>query len=422
MSLSLTDLAAVSVSQSEVDEARQRILHEQFERRIFKQIERFAGAKISSEVNDMACEAVRIIKQESLDVRRTRGMEVLSGIIMRLYCPHLDQAGELVPLPLKRASEIADSEEFLYTTYLPSTTSADAHENAELLLVGEAPAFAETKAGVPLADQWNITSSVCVECANFERCFHDTVLIQGKGKPRFDDRLFGCQFEPYASVQSRRMAEASRYCYTAGELLRQLLLQCGIGRGSWRRYLQQIRPRVLAVATNAVRRTNLGRSKSGGIANRQTESSDIVRDAGWLWLEAAMMEPRATVLLGNVALEAFGAASGSKRRGSGVIDYTFPFGMVYKTYHPSALIRTNVIMPWSLAQELESALTAQVDRQSAQSAKWKPHTILVHLFDTLSAAARYAISPDPMDDRSVGYADILPGFVLAREDVDGGDE
>lgn len=427
MTGSLSDLTSAVSTQVEADRARQRMLQEQFERLIFKQIERCIGTKkrsIPSELADMAAEAVRIVQQEPLEVRRVRGMEVLSGIIMRIYCMHLDEHGDLKSLPLKRAAEISGDEEHLYTTYLPSTTIADAHERAEILLVGEAPAFAETKAGVPLADLWNISSSVCSVCVNFERCFRDTVLIQHKARPRFDSRLFGCEFSEVARgyTPQRAMSVSAGYCYTAGELLRQLLLQCGIGRASWRRYLDQIRPRVLAVATNAIRRTNLGRSGSGGISNRVSDAADIARDAGWLWLEAAMMQPSATVLLGNVALESFGIASGSRRKGSGAMDYVFPFGMVYKSYHPSALIRTNVIMPWSILSELETALSEQAEHESVRSPKWKSRAILVHLFDTLSAAVRYVQSPDPMDDRAVGYADILPAFMLAPVDESAKDD
>lgn len=407
-SLSLSDLAAVDMG-DQVELARANAIKHQFERRLRAQVER-VGSRIDAVVTDLIDELVRVMQQEPLSVRRTRGLELLSELILHLYCPHLDDGG-LKPLPLKRASEISEEELPAYSTYLPSTVQSDADARAELLLIGEAPAFAETKTGVPLSDLWNITASVCTTCSRFDRCFLGTVLVSGKSHPRFGDRLFGCHYEP-----GEQLSPTGYHCYTAGEILRQLLLRCGIARACWGGWLDQVRPRVIAVATNALRRTNLTFSASGGISNGGTDSGRLSVDAGWLWLEAAMMEPKATVLLGNVALEAFGMATGSRRRGSGVIDYIFPFGMVYKSYHPSALLRTNVILPWTLEKELQTALEERVERRSMNTPKWRARMQLVHLYDTLFAASRYVQSPDPMNDRSVGYADILPGFAVSDDE------
>ena len=395
---------------SDIDQARHKLLVQRFQETIGKAVECYSGP-LGRQVRGWVQDAIDIIQGEPLSVRRDIGLKTLSNIIMAIYVPHMAEDGSFKSLPLRYPEDIRDDS--AYTTYFPSVTSPDAHPDAQILLVGEAPAFVETKIGVPLADLWNAVSSSCGVCRNFERCLLGTALLDKRTKPEFDRRLYGCEYEP----SDRRRVSPAMYCYTAGEILRQILVSAGVARASWGKFLPS-RYDVLAVATNVKRTTSLKRA-GNGFRNEPSDPKLVQQHAPWLWLEAAMMLPKATVLLGSIALAGYQACSGSKKgSGSGLIDYTLPFGAVYKTYHPSYLLRLDGGLCWRASDELSLALSENVSRQQvASDPRWKLRTALVHVHDTILAAANYTQSQHILDERA-GYTDIIQQFVIESiEDV-----
>ncbi|GIV21858.1 MAG: hypothetical protein KatS3mg023_3609 [Armatimonadota bacterium] len=406
-------LAQMELPVDELDDARHSVTVERFEQRINKILSKVYRQHLvpPKEVQTLARQALEILRDGSLQERRTTGMAVLSGLINRAYCEHLDDDGNFRPLELRYGKHLPDN----YSTYIPSTTIADAHPDAELLLIGEAPAFAETKIGVPLADLWNVTGSLCGVCVNFQRCFFNTVLVKGKTAPQFEQRLYGCEFSeaPEHLARVARVNAGGMTCYTAGEVLRKALVHVGIGRNSWGEYLNQTRCDVLAVATNVLRETTLAPSDKG-MANQSAPDQKYMEHADWLWLEAAMMAPRATVLLGGKAMLGYCTVTGSKRtKGSGLLDYHHPFGMVYRTYHPAALMRQFSV--WQVEDELRRAFEDKVTRQQVnENERWQARAMLVHLVDALLAAKRYCLKPDPLDSKSAGYNQIIPSYLTSQ--------
>lgn len=409
---------------SDARQAQRRMLRESFRQRLISVVssrvrQLYHTDSIPSDIQQIVARCIQLVETADLAQRRTEGLSLLSELILRLYSFSAEDRttpwGGLMPFAMKSGASASASEIEQYSRYYPSVTESDAHPDAEILLVGEAPGFTEVKVGIPLADLWNIASSVCSTCRHSERCLYNVSLLpSGVQKPSFGMRVIGCEYEslPDGAARARRISMSGTNVYTAGELLRRLLVKAGIGRASWGDYLSMVGVRAMAVVTNASRWASF-RKSSTGLSNGETSESWVQAHAPWLWLEAAMMQPRATVLLGGVALLGYSAATGSRKsKGSGLLDYQFPFGAVYKTYHPAAVMHAGGVRPWQVDALLEKAATADVQHQDVVRDRfWKGAMAVVHLLDTLHAAVRSLQRQDALDDPQLGYSDILPSYI-----------
>ena len=388
---------------------------EQFRHRLQQQLKLCKHPRIQ----EWSDRLVDIYLNGTLADRRTEGIRILSRMIMSVYS-RLDDDGNLVSLELRYPSELSDADFARYSTWCPSTMFAEAHPDIEILLVGQAPAYAENKVGVPLVDYFNLVGSACVQCSNFDRCFVDSVLVE-KSNARFDIRVLGCSFAPAdeKQLELRRIRLPGMNCNTAGELLRQLLLRAMIRRPSWGDH-SRWSGWVVGAATNAHRRTTFKRSPTG-VSNGVPDPKQIEIDSGWLWLEAALIEPKATVLLGNDALLAYQHCTGNKRKPSiNPFDHNKPFGVVYKTFHPSYVMRS-VSRPWKVPELLDRSVEESFHRHTLVVGERNHHlAVLVHMLDVLTSARKLASQSESLLERVGECSDILPSYVLgvdAGEDV-----
>jgi len=410
----LQKLGEVTIPHQQIEEFQNMELRREFAERLRRQLEKIKCR--DRRVHEWADQLIELYNTADLATLRTDGIRLLSYIIMGAF-GRLDDSGSLISMPLIAASEMFDTVkdpdgQERYKTWCPSTMFAEAHPEIEVLLVGQAPAFNENKVGIPLIDYENLTKSACIECVNFERCFVGTTLVE-KGKPDYSRRLLGCDFKECDSHQYERHKAmvVGMKCHTAGEVLRHALIQAGMVRPCWQVGVRE--NQVVAACTNAVRTTTLEES-STGVRNGQPTEEDIVRDEGWLWLEAALILPKATVLLGSDALLSYQLASGSKRKpGANPFDLMSPFGVVYKTYHPSYIMRKHgnrVFNPKRLVEDIEGVTPS---RQSlVPGGSHHELGAFTHLIDVLISARKLARQQNSLLEGIGECSNILPIYLL----------
>mgnify|MGYP001087343871 CR=1 FL=1 len=409
----LTKLAQTPIPHEKIEEFNEMRLKREFPDRLKRQLELMRCT--DRMVHRWADELIEMYQSSERSVLRTEGLRLLSKIIMGAF-RRLDENGQLRDMPLRSPRELKGDLEF-YITWCPSTMFAEAHPDIEVLLVGLAPAYAENKVGIPLVDYENLTSSACMECINFERCFMYSVLTE-RGKADFSSRLLGCQFQQADAhtIESRRVRVTGMHCHTAGEILRHALKKALLVRPSWGVPVRG--QQVVAAATNALRETTLELSVTG-VRNSQPDQAKIERDAGWLWLEAALIRPKATVLLGNDALTAYQICTGNKRKvGINPFDRSVAFGVVYKSYHPSYIMRRrgSTRRPDRMIEKIESD---SFTRQSLMPGN-DSHELgaLAHLIDVLTSARKVAAQEEPLLEKIDGSSDILPVYLLGDNNTE----
>lgn len=447
MSSIFDPLLEYELDEESIDRARHKWLVGEFEKRLNKLL---ANLSVGPKVNALKDEVVEILKDGDLSIRRTEGIRKLSHLLIysmadpsmtilaegnEVYLSNLslrtaDQINQLVAQSKRvgngnLANTTNGSKDIdwlnLYESYFPSTPQYDAHPDAEILLVGMAPGYVEGKTGIPLADLWNVQASNCASCANFQRCLVGTALLSSKQAYQPSKRLYGCEYEP---AQDEFRIQESTQCYTAGEVLRRILEKLSIGRASWK--LERAF-RTYAICTNVYRYMNREWGDKDS-RNAEIPAEAIKSHAGWLWLEAAMVQPRATVLLGRVAAEGYKYTTGfSKSTLRGFVDLNFPFGAVYYTFHPSYLFRSgNRLFQNRFLDILDSEIQKAVEepleqRQLHVSEIHQFRAELLHFRDTLDEASR--CKPNRLlYEEAVGRNNILPTYIVHTTNKEDNDD
>ncbi len=264
-----------------------------------------------------AVNALKDLVDAPAEVRRTEGIRALADLqlaLYRRYDPPVCQSEKSQP----------DAAVF------PSLLIMDAHERVEVLLVGEAPAVMETKVGVAFVDACNLVHSRCARCKKFDECF-EFALTGDPSKPR----MVGCDYpEVLPHLETPGRPQISGTIHTAGDVLRVIMERAGLYRPSWGIKIPDYM--VYAAATNASILPSFDYNHKHGRVNVHAPK----QSGDWLWIEAMLIRPRATVLLGSVARNAYvRCAGGGSTSLKNPLDVSAVFGLVLTTYHPSAILR-----------------------------------------------------------------------------------
>ena len=199
---------------------------------------------------------------------------------------------------------------------------------AKILIVGEAPAYAEIACGRPLADLITIVSGRCGSCEMLKSCYRH-LLASASARPGLGPRC-----EPKPSDRARRenlQLVNQTSVRNAGTLLYELMRNAGLVRASWS---EVTGVGGIPCAISNVHRLVIDKS-NGNTDPKITEDLLLMLRA-----EALILNPLVTVALGRVAV----AAITGKNKPSWLSDTianVAPFGFVLQTYHPAAVLHSH---------------------------------------------------------------------------------
>lgn len=204
------------------------------------------------------------------------------------------------------------------------TGTLDYSPQARILLVGEAPAYAELGCGLPLADITAIRYSRCGGCPHLPTCYQH--LFGGRGKPGLGPPCRYPGEQPGLRERYQTLVSETR---NAGTVLAAAMRYAGMKRSFWHEHGGEV------VNVTNVLKLAVDKSRS---TERQRKNVPIPSDCVHLLLaEALLAAPKVTVCLGRVASAAvFGRQVDTWH--TATVEYRAPFGFVLQTYHPAAIL------------------------------------------------------------------------------------
>lgn len=243
-------------------------------------------------------------------------------------------------------------------------------EGARVLLVGERPGDTELRTGIPFCDREALRRSRCGSCPDPFPCYP-----RWRNEPSPTPTRSHCQYPsrkedhpPNEEFQRLLEEQTPHHASNTGDLLRPMLLDSGLYRSVWepQPFYESLQP----VCVTNVFRVGKGsevdepdiRWENGASAKSATASEKRLQHAP-LWLlaiEALVVQPRVTVLLGYIAsLAAYQITE--TRSGlfhSAVVKPAPPFGYVITTFHPVHLLREeDELKRQIMEQSIRNALT-----------------------------------------------------------------
>lgn len=209
-----------------------------------------------------------------LSVRRTRGIRLLSELLGAMR--YLNGAPDPLELPV------------------PILPHIDAHSQLEVLIVTE-PNRWDIRTGIPATDRCTLQYSPCIWCRRFEQC-------------HLQRTQNSCRYEPQSEPQVPSSYEMP------GEVVRILMEEAGLWRPSWGKPDRTVRRAIVAVTEPIPFSVQLRRI--------------------WLELLAALIEPKATIWLGN-SVQVYRNRKPTRMP----MDLSTTFGVVYASFPPDQVIR-----------------------------------------------------------------------------------
>lgn len=212
---------------------------------------------------------------------------------------------------------------------------------SRVLLVGEQPGVVEMRTGVPFCDTHSLLyASRCGTCRSPERCyarwFGTGNLQEPHGCPKPGD------LRQQNELLQQWIEQEGRQLNNTGDLLRDLLLEAGMYRKAW--HQEDAYEHLVMVSITNVFRVPHSRNGDEAAGDEQESGKRDELHGAPLWLlavEAYLVNPRVTVLLGRRASLAAGEITGG-RSGmfhSAPMKPAPPFGYTITTFHPVNLLR-----------------------------------------------------------------------------------